>query len=146
MRYDSYGLAVVYDTKRWAMPTTPMTTGPSLDERRRELRMTIPQLARRSGISTATVARVLRGEPTVAMGHACAVANALGMQVGLSPRVSVDSLLRQAAHTKAQRAVALVQATSSLEGQGLSRHEFDAMVERTARELQAAGGKTLWAD
>ena len=98
------------------------------------------------GTKTATVARVLRGEPTVAMGHACAVANALGMQVGLSPRVSVDSLLRQAAHTKAQRAVALVQATSSLEGQGLSRHEFDAMVERTARELQAAGGKTLWAD
>lgn len=123
-----------------------MTTGPSLDERRRELRMTIPQLARRSGISPATVTRVLRGEPTVAMGHTCAVADALGMQVGLRPRVSVDSLLRQAAHMKAKRAAALVQATSALEGQGLSRQQFDAMVKRTARELQAAGGKTLWAD
>lgn len=128
------------------MPATPITTGASLDERRRELRMTIPQLARRSGISTATVTRVLRGEPSVAMGHVCAVADALGMQVGLRPRVSVDSLLRQAAHRKAQRAAALVQATSALEGQGLSRHQFDAMVDRTTRELQAAGGKTLWAD
>lgn len=128
------------------MPATAITTGASLNERRRELRMTIPQLARRSGISTATVARVLRGESTVAMGHVCAVADALGMQVGLRPRVSVDSLLRQAAHRKAKRAAALVQATSALEGQGLSRHQFDAMVDRTTRELRAAGGKTLWAD
>ena len=117
-----------------------------LDERRRELRMTIPQLARRSGISTATVARVLRGEPTVAMGHVCAVADALGMQVGVRPRLSVDTLVRQAAKTKARRAAALVQATSALEAQGLSRHQFDAMVDRTTRELQAAAGKTLWAD
>lgn len=131
---------------RWAMPATAITTGASLDERRRELRMTIPQLARRSGISPATVARVLRGESTVAMGHVFAVADALGMQLGLRPRVSVDSLLRQAAHRKAKRAASLVQATSALEGQGLSRHQFDAMVDRTARELQAAGGKTLWAD
>lgn len=128
------------------MPATVITTAASFDERRRELRMTIPQLARRSGISTATVARVLRKEPTVAMGHVCAVADALGMQVELRPRVSVDSLLRQAAHRKAKRAAALVQATSALEGQGLSRHQFDAMVDRTARELQAAGGKMLWAD
>ena len=128
------------------MPATAITTGASLDERRRELRMTIPQLARRSGVSTATVSRVLRGEPTVAMGHVCAVAEALGMQVGLRPRVSVDSLLRQAAHRKAKRAAELVQATSALEGQGLSRHQFDAMVDRTNRELQVAGGKTLWAD
>ena len=88
------------------MPATAITTGASLNERRRELRMTIPQLARRSGISTATVARVLRGEPTVAMGHVCAVADALGMQVGLRPRVSVDSLLSHAAHRKAKRAAA----------------------------------------
>jgi transcriptional regulator with XRE-family HTH domain len=128
------------------MPANSITPGAALDERRHELRMTIRQLARRSGISTATVARVLRGEPTVAMGHVCAVADALGMQVGQRPRVSVAFLLHQAAHGKAKRAAALVQATSALEGQGLSRHQFDAMVDRTTRELQAAGGKTLWAD
>jgi DNA-binding LacI/PurR family transcriptional regulator len=108
--------------------------------------MTIPQLARRSGTSTATVSRVLRGEPTVALGHVCAVADALGMQVGLRPRVSVHAMLRRAAQAKARRAAKLVQATSALEGQGLSRRQFEAMVERTERELQAAGGKTLWAD
>lgn len=129
-----------------AMPATAITNEASLNARRRELRMTIPQLARRSGISTATVARVLRGEPTVAIGHVSAVAEALGMQLGLRPRVSVDSLLRQAARRKAKRAAELVQATSALEGQGLSRHQFDAMIDRTARELQATGGKTLWAD
>lgn len=108
--------------------------------------MTIPQLARRSGISTATVSRVLRGEPTVAMGHVCAVADALGMQVDVRPRASVDSLVRRTARAKARRAVALVQATSALEGQGLSRHQLDAMVDRTTNELLADGGKTLWAD
>ena len=51
-----------------------------LDERRKELRMTIPQLAKRSGVSTATAARVLRGDPTVAVGRVCAVADALGME------------------------------------------------------------------
>jgi transcriptional regulator with XRE-family HTH domain len=131
---------------RPVMAATIQSPTSHLDERRRELRMTIPQLARRSGISTATAARVLRGEPTVAMGHVCAVADALGMQVGVRPRLSVDTLVRQAAKAKARRAAALVQATSALEAQGLSRHQFDAMVDRTTRELQAAGGKTLWAD
>lgn len=118
----------------------------TLDERRRDLRMTIPQLARRSGVSTATVARILRGEPTVAMGHVSAVADALGMQIAVRPRDSVDSLLRRAAKAQARRAAALVQATSALEAQGLSRQQFESMVDRTARELLAAGGKTLWAE
>lgn len=108
--------------------------------------MTIPQLARRSGISKATVSRILRGEPTVAMGHVCAVADVLGMQFAFRPSASVDSLRSQAARAKAMRAAALVQATSSLEGQGLSRHQYEAMVGRTTRELQATGGKMLWAD
>jgi acyl-CoA synthetase (AMP-forming)/AMP-acid ligase II len=68
------------------------------------------------------------------------------MQVGVRSRHSVDSLVRRAANTKARRVAALVQATSALEAQGLSRHQFEAMVDRTARELRAAGGKTLWAD
>lgn len=131
---------------RSAMAVTTQPPNSRLDERRRELRMTIPQLARRSGISAATVARILRGEPTVAMGHVHAVADALGMQVEVRPRLSVDALLRQAARAKARRAAALVQATSALEAQGLSKHQFDAMVNRTARELQASGGKILWAD
>jgi transcriptional regulator with XRE-family HTH domain len=128
------------------MPDSAFTTGASLDERRRQLRMTIPQLTRRSGTSPATESRVLRGEPTVALGYVCAVADALGMQVGLRQRVSVDSLLHEAARRKAKRAAALVQATSALEGQGLSRHQLDAMIERTTRELEAAGGKMLWAE
>ena len=128
------------------MEAFEVSIGSSLDDRRRDLGMTIPQLARRSRVSTATVARVLRGEPTVAAGHVCAVANALGMQIGVRPRASVNAMLRRAAHAKARRAATLVQATSALEGQGLSRHQFEAMVERTERELQAAGGKMLWAD
>lgn len=128
------------------MEAIEVSIGSSLDDRRRDLGMTIPQLARRSRVSTATVARVLRGEPTVAVGHVCAVANALGMQIGVRPRVPVNAMLRRAAQAKARRAATLVQATSALEGQGLSRHQFEAMVERTERELQAAGGKMLWAD
>jgi transcriptional regulator with XRE-family HTH domain len=131
---------------RTAMAATIESPTAPLDDRRRELRMTIPQLARRSGISTATVARVLRGEPTVAMGHVCAVAAALGMQVGVRPQLSADALVRRAAKAKARRAAALVQATSALEAQGLTRHQFEAMVGRTARELRATGGKTLWAE
>ena len=81
------------------MPVKPQSPVASLDERRRDLRMTIPQLARRSGVSTATVARILRGEPTVAVGHVCAIADALGMQVGVRPRLSIGAVLRRAATT-----------------------------------------------
>jgi transcriptional regulator with XRE-family HTH domain len=117
-----------------------------LDTRRRALRMTIPQLARRSGVSTATVSRVLRGEPTVAVGHLTAVAKALGLEVGIVAQTSVKSLVQAAALAKARRAAALVQATSALEGQGLAGPQLEAMVDRTYRELQSHGGKTLWAD
>ena len=120
--------------------------GQMLDQRRRELRMTIPQLARRSCVSTATVARVLRSESTVAIGHVCAVAEALGMEVGLRPVATAESLIRRAARVKARRAVSLVQATSALEGQGLSQLQINAMIDRTYCELQTASGKTLWAD
>lgn len=128
------------------MRTKSPLTGEKLDERRRELRMTIPQLARRSGVSTATVARVLRSESTVAIGHVQAVAEALGMTVELRPQASARSLVRRAARAKAVRAVALVQATSALEGQGLSKAQLAAMIDRTCAELHATGGKTLWAE
>jgi transcriptional regulator with XRE-family HTH domain len=128
------------------MRTKSPLTGEKLDERRRELRMTIPQLARRTGVSTATVARVLRSESTVAIGHVQAVAEALGMTVELRTQASARSLVRRAARAKAVRAVSLVQATSALEGQGLSKAQLDAMIDRTCDELHATGGKTLWAE
>ena len=115
-------------------------------ERRRALGMTIPQLAKRSGVSTATVGRVLRGEPSVAFGHVLAVAEALGIHLSLRPVEPVDALRRRAVRSKARRAVSLVQATSSLEAQGLSQKEFDAMVDRASRELLAGSGRQIWAE
>ena len=121
IRHDMIFKDIFYNfIKNLLMRTKSPLTGEKLDERRRELRMTIPQLARRSGVSTATVARVLRSESTVAIGHVQAVAEALGMTVELRPQASARSLVRRAARAKAVRAVALVQATSALEGQGLS--------------------------
>lgn len=117
-----------------------------LGERRRALGMTIPQLAKRSGVSTATVGRVLRGEPSVAFGHVLAVAEALGLQLLLRSAEPVDAFRRRAVRSKAQRAVSLVQATSSLEAQGLSQEEFDAMVDRASRELLAGSGRQIWAE
>lgn len=104
--------------------------------------MSVAALARRSGVSPGDVRRVLAGRPPAqAPSQVSAVALALGLGPG---RADVASMLRNEARRKALYVARMVQGSAALEGQAVGRAAYDAMVERTFRELLAGPRSRLW--
>jgi transcriptional regulator with XRE-family HTH domain len=123
-----------------------MTTN-YLDRRRRELGMSIPALAVRSGVPESTVKRVLNGGlDKAALGTVRAVANALGVTVQFSAPMDSDVYQELQASQKAIRIVRMVQGTSALEAQAIPDAVVDRMVRRTAAELVTGSARRLWAE
>ncbi|HSG69291.1 MAG TPA: helix-turn-helix domain-containing protein [Planctomycetaceae bacterium] len=117
-----------------------------LEKRRRELRMPRATLAKRSGVSLATVNRILSGQHKGAtFENVLAIAEALGMEITTVRHGTSSEIREQQATRKARNLVRLVQGTSALEGQGLDQEELDEMIEQTARELSLTNRK-LWAE
>jgi transcriptional regulator with XRE-family HTH domain len=117
-----------------------------LDQRRRELGITIPALAVRSGVTESTVKRILnQGMENASFGKVCAVAEALGVQLRLEPTVDAVSFQEREATYKAKRIIEMVQGSSSLEEQGVSGEDCDQMLRRTVHELMAGPKRRLWA-
>jgi transcriptional regulator with XRE-family HTH domain len=118
-----------------------------LQRRRRELGLSYELLARRSGVSRPTVQRILSGRyPTASLASVVAIGDALGLELRFAPVVSSDQLRREQARKKAKKLAALVQGTCALEGQGVDRAGFDAMVERTTHELLSGSKRRLWSE
>ncbi|HEX3655825.1 MAG TPA: helix-turn-helix domain-containing protein [Pirellulales bacterium] len=114
------------------------------NQRRKLLKMSIPAIAQRSGVSTATVNRILRGGLERAeFRHVVAVASALGISLDFKPRDSGVFVAYQA-RGKAERLVGMVQASSALEKQAVGKNAYRAMVRRTAKELLKGSRKRLW--
>ena len=63
---------------------------------RRERRWTANDLAERAGISTVTLRKIERGEPTVELGSAFEVATLLGIVLFASDRRELSTLVEQA--------------------------------------------------
>lgn len=121
------------------------TIAESLEARRRALGMSQRVLARRCGVSQATVQRVLAGSPDAALANVEAIARALGMHLGLVGQ-SESAFRTDQARAKAQWLVRSVQGTSGLEAQAVSPDVLDAMVEQTVHELLAGPARRLWED
>src|SRR5712692_10055383 len=116
-----------------------------LDARRRALRMSLEALARRSGVSKATVRRILLGDHEAAsFANVLAVANALGLDLGVRQKSNPDQFMEQQAKQKAQRLVGMVQGTMGLEAQAVDRAVFQRMVNKTTHELLAGPPRKLW--
>ncbi len=127
------------------MPDRP-TIFESLEARRRELGLSQAALAELSGVSLPTVHRILTGQGSAAsFENVQAMTQALGMDLEAAPLICVEELLEQQARKKAQRLVGLVQGTSALESQGLSRKQITQMVEKTVQELLTGSRRRLWA-
>lgn len=121
--------------------------GRFLDQRRRDLGVTYTVLAERSGISLATVRRVLRGEQDdTTLSTVLAISRVLGVRLGFEADADVEDLLDQLAQQKARRLVGLVQGSAALEGQGLDDVTRERMVRRTVHELRAGSKRKLWAE
>jgi transcriptional regulator with XRE-family HTH domain len=116
-----------------------------LEKIRRQLGMSRSTLARRSGVSEATVHRILSGRETSArFDNVLAIASAMGVDLGFC--VDIERLRRREAKEKASRLVDMVQANSGLEGQAVGRGTYRRMVERTTRELLGGSNRRLWGD
>jgi len=120
-------------------------TSTELDQRRRELGMTYPALAMRSGVPESTVKRVLGGGLGAAsFDKVAAITEAMGMTLEFTPVEDAFTYRQRQARAKARRLVSLVQGSSGLEAQGVDRAELDRMTARTEAELLEGPRRRLW--
>src|SRR3954464_14224179 len=86
-----------------------------LNQRRRELGLSYAELAKRCGVSVATVVRVVSGRPGQArFPQVEAIARELGLSVSLQPTESVERIRERQAVKKAKELVGLVQGNAGL--------------------------------
>lgn len=115
-----------------------------IQERRRELDISVSDLARRSGVSRATVIRVLGGEDhEFSFANLQAILLALGISFDLI-EVPADQFRDQIATKKAKRLIALTQGNVALEAQGVSPSSAQSHLEETKARLILSSRK-LWA-
>lgn len=115
-----------------------------LAKRRRVLGMSYAALSERSGVSEPTVKRVLGGRAVGASyGTIEKIAAALGASLELR-EVDSEQFRADQAHRKSTRLAAMVQGTSSLEGQGIDKRTYQRLVERSCHELLAGSRRRLW--
>jgi len=118
-----------------------------LNERRERLGISCSVLAKRAGISLRSVQRILCGEElNPGFSTVATLARELGVGVRFDEEVDVRTIRRRQAERKAERILAIVQGTSALEAQGLSRETLRDLREKTINELLAGSDRKLWAE
>ena len=119
----------------------------ALDSRRRSLRMSCAALARRSGLSTRTVQRLLQGgADTANLSSVIAIAQALGTDIDLASGRPPAAVREEQARRKAQEIAALAQGSAALECQGVSRDTRDLVEQRIAAGLLVGSSVRLWGE
>ncbi|MGH9676029.1 MAG: helix-turn-helix domain-containing protein [Candidatus Acidiferrum sp.] len=117
----------------------------NLGKRRRARGMSLEALVKRSGVSRATVRRILLGNHVKASwSNVVAVAEALGLQFTIEPAVEDQKFKEQEAERKARRLVGMVQSTMALEAQAVSGETIEKMVGQTVQDLMAGSERRLW--
>ena len=119
--------------------------------------MTVEILVKKSGVSRATLYRLLQGvQDTPAIHKVAAVAEALGVKATFAPvatayqvkvvfsAADVDKLLKQQAKRQAKRLVGMVQGTMGLESQAVKMEQAARMIETTYIRLMSGPKKRLW--
>ena len=115
-----------------------------LENRRRELGMSVSALARRSGASRATVLRMLGDQGMdFTFGNLVAVAEALGVSLR-GEEIPAAQFKDEVATKQAQRLVRLTQGNVALEAQAIDQAAFDLRVYN-AKSRIAASNRKLWA-
>jgi len=121
-----------------------MTLSTVLQNRARELEMSITDLARRSGVSRATVIRILGGKDQgYTVSNLQSILTALGMTMDLS-EIPAEQFKEAIALQKARRLIALTQGNVALESQAVSATSAQAHLDATKARI-ASSGRKLWA-
>jgi len=113
-------------------------------ERKKQLNITVENLAKLSGISVRTVNRVLKNED-VKLSTIEEVTNLLGLDFAGNEQVPLEELEQRRAYDKAVYMASLVQGTSSLEKQGLETEQLKNIIAMYEKEfLKGTYRKALW--
>ncbi|HIK92311.1 MAG TPA: XRE family transcriptional regulator [Planctomycetes bacterium] len=112
----------------------------TIENRRNDLGMTKKDLARRAGLSRATLNRLYHDDFTTQLNE---IAEALGLEIVLRSKESPQRFRLQAAEKKASRLASMVQATSGLEAQAVA----PSVVEETRNAMCSrlmGSSRLLW--
>ena len=121
-----------------------MTLSKVLQNRARELEMSITDLARRSGVSRATVIRILGGKDQgYTVSNLQSILTALGMTMDLL-EIPAEQFKEAIALQKAQRLIALTQGNVALESKAVSATSAQAHLGATKTRI-ASSRRKLWA-
>ena len=113
-------------------------------ERKRQLHITVENLAKLSGVSVRTMNRVLKNED-VKLSTIESITNFLGLDFAGNEQLSLTALKKRRAHEKALFLASVVQGTSALEMQGLEDESLKKII--TSYEKAFLSGDfqdTLW--
>ncbi len=112
--------------------------------RKKELNITIENLAKLSFVSMRTINRLLNNED-VKLSTVEAVTNFLGLDFAGREIVPLGELKKRRAKEKALYLVSLVQSTSALEKQGIESESINSIISMYEKELLHGSYKhTLW--
>ncbi|MCH1439543.1 MAG: helix-turn-helix transcriptional regulator [Rubripirellula sp.] len=115
-----------------------------IQKRRQDLEISVSDLARRSGVSRATVIRILGGEDhEFSFANLQAILLALGISLDL-PEIPAEQFRDQIATAKAKRLVALTQGNVALESQAVPRASAQSHLEEAKARI-ASSNRKLWA-
>jgi transcriptional regulator with XRE-family HTH domain len=118
-----------------------------LNERREKLGISCSILAKRTGVSLRSIQRILSGEePNPGFATVASLAHELGVGVRFDEELNVRTIRRRQAERKAERILAIVQGSSALEAQAMTRETIRNLREKTINELLAGSDRKLWAD
>jgi hypothetical protein len=93
------------------------------------------------------VQRILSGdEVNPGFATLSALARELGIGVRFDDQLPIASIRRRQAERKADRVLAIVQGSSALEGQAVSRQTMKKLREKTINELLAGSPRKLWSN
>ncbi len=113
-------------------------------DRKKQLNITVENLAKLSGVGVRTINRLLKNED-VKLSTIEDVTNFLGLDFAGNEQVPLNELKCQRAHEKALFLASLVQSTSALEMQGLEDESLNNIIRMYEKEfLSGAYKNTLW--
>jgi transcriptional regulator with XRE-family HTH domain len=115
-------------------------------KRRKELGIPYVDLAARSGVSVATVKRIFSGQlGRATLAHVDAVAEAMGLSLSVREVCPAEEFKERAAREKAARLVRMVQGTSTLEAQAVSKKHAKRLARESVHRLMAGSPRRVWA-
>lgn len=115
-----------------------------LNERRKQLGITIRALSRLSKVPVATVNRILANPGRARFDHVAAVGNILGIDFLGVRSLPVKTVLANRVLAKATYIARVVQGTQGLEAAGLNRSGYHKILNLAVKTLKSGKKQKLW--